>query len=810
MADEFPWAPIPRTMLTVEASLSIPGVPSAMFSPRPSFLPSLWGGLFLIVALWACGGEDSEAPASVYHPGPGLHQPLALQFVNAPSLTEGSTETLTMDVPESISPWVVHAQKSSIIPIPARDGREAFRALRIEGTSSMRVDIPGSFKPNEFNQIAVTVWCTKKEDFLLILKRKDKAIIKTGGRRVQGSRHPQTILFDIPETGLETAPFHSLSIVFAGRSGRSGLVSISLIQRPWFQWLPSVAEGGELVTMGTASYHAVGLSSLHPLETSFDAPLGSRLSFSFGTPSELRRGGPMPKLRVRVTGQGGAPREEVFSLNKDNPPSWQTGSLNLESLSGPVNASFSLESSKNAESVCALGEVSLQQLGEAPPTVLLITSDTHRADYVGFSGSDVDVRTPFLDVLAKSGVVFEDCATSANVTNPSHVALMTGTHPVQTGVVGNETPLAAAAPTLAEAFREGGFTTWASVSAVHLSHDKSGLGQGFERMSAPERPQRDSMDTIAELIRWLPDAEGQPLFLWLHLFDVHAPYAPPEEWKNMYYPEGANPYDQEMPELHAWASPKWDPRVRDLEYFEALYRSEITYQDDQLGALLELPRFRDALVAFTSDHGESLGDHEVYWDHRELYPNTLMVPLVLVGPNVPSSPEGLRREGAVRQIDLGRTLLDLSGLYGAPFPGTNLLESTNDWDIRYSMAANGTSAALMLKDWFFAIHLKDHRVNSDSDIILAHEVELYNLIDDPRCLVDLSTEEVERARELRQMLVTWLTSKEQMNWTVTRNYQDLEALEQLAALGYTTVAPQRGAQEWINPDCDCERCAAFQ
>ena len=69
---------------------------------------------------------------------------------------------------------------------------------------------------------------------------------------------------------------------------------------------------------------------------------------------------------------------------------------------------------------------------------------------------------------------------------------------------------------------------------------------------------------------------------------------------------------------------------------------------------------------------------------------------------------------------------------------------------------------------------------------------------------------IERARELRQMLVIWLTSKEQMNWTVTRNYQDLEALEQLAALGYTTVAPQRGAREWIDPDCDCERCAEFQ
>jgi len=781
-----------------------------MLSPRPSPRPPRWGVLCLILSIAACGGEDSGSPVAVYHPGPGLHQPLTLQFGSGQAPDGSSTETLKMDVPENISPWVVRALSSSIIPVPARDGREAFRALRIDGDSSMRVDIPGSFKPNGFNQVAVTVWCNQKEDFLLLLKRKGKTIIKTSGRRVQGGRHPQTVLFDIPETGREKAPFSTLSIVFAGRSGRSGLVSVSFVQRPWFNWLPSAAEGGGLVRLGSASHHAVGLSSLHPLESSFDALPGSRLSFSFAVPSELRHRGATPKLRVRVTSGGSVEREGVFPVNGDDPPSWQTGSLDLGGLSGRMTASFSLEGSKNTEAICALGEVCLQQLGEEPPTVILITSDTHRADYVGFSGSGVDVRTPFLDALAKKGIVFEDCATSTNVTNPSHVALMTGMHPLQTGVIGNDTPLSQAAPTLAEAFREGGFTTWAAVSAAHLGNDKSGLGQGFERMSTPEAFQRNSVDTIADLTRWLPDAEGQPLFLWLHLFDVHAPYAPPDEWKNMYYPEGSNPYDPEIPEPPSWASPKWDRRVRDLSYFEALYRSEVSYQDDQLGSFLEEPRLRDALVAFTSDHGESFGDHEVYWDHRELYPNTLMVPLALMGPNVPSSPEGLRREGSVRQIDLGRTLLDLSGLYGAPFPGTNLLDSSNDLNIRYSVSANGSSAAVMLDDWFFAIHLKEHRVNSGSEITKAHEVELYNLAEDPRCIDELSSQEVSRARKLRGMLITWLTSTEQMNWTVTRNYQDLEALEQLTALGYTTVAPHRGARKWIDPDCNCERCAEFQ
>jgi arylsulfatase A-like enzyme len=477
-------------------------------------------------------------------------------------------------------------------------------------------------------------------------------------------------------------------------------------------------------------------------------------------------------------------------------------------MTGSLKARFTLETEKAEERLCALGEVSLRQLGEAPPTVILITSDTHRADYTGYSESEVDVRTPYLDALAERGLVFDDCATSTNVTNPSHVALMTGTHPVQTGVIGNDTPLSHVAPTLAEAFRDAGYITWASVSAAHLGHDKSGLGQGFERMNTPAAFQRDSIDTIAGLKEWLPDAEGQPLFIWLHLFDVHAPYAPPDEWKNMYYPDGADPYDEALPDPVDWASPKWDRKVRDLTYFEALYRSEITYQDEQISKLLEDSRFSDALVAFTSDHGESLGAHGIFWDHRELYPNTLHVPLLLVGPNVPS--EGSRNSGPVRQIDLGRTLLDLSGLYGAAFPGTNVLEENKTKEVRYSMSANGTSAAVMTDDWFFALHLKTHVVYAGSKPAPMHTAELYNLQEDPRCLTNLASEDEERAKEMRRMLIAWLTNSEQKGWTVTRNYQDLQALEQLAALGYTTIAPQRGARVWIDLNCDCEHCAKFE
>ena len=780
----------------------------AMFPPKNPRKTSITGGLCLLLALAACGGGDSEDTAAVYHPGPGLHQPLTLQFESGEAPDAASVELVRLDVPEDVDPWKVRAADYKVIPIAAREGREAFRALRIDNDNSMRVDIPGSFQPDKFNQIAVTVWCTQKEDFLLLLKRKGKTVIKTGGRRVEGHRHPKTVLFDVPETAMEDDPFNMISIVFAGRSGRSGLVSVSLVHRPWFNWLPSADEGGELVSIGERGHHAVGLSSRHPLKTSFEAPEGARLAFSFGIPEKMRRKGKSPTLKVELTTPDGDSKTRAFEFAQGEEPGWQTGEVDLGGMTGPVNARFTLETNKQEEVLCALGEVSLRQLGETPPTVILITSDTHRADYVGFADSEIEVRTPYIDALAERGIVFDDCATTTNVTNPSHVALMTGTHPVQTGIIGNDTPLAQIAPTLAEAYHEAGYVTWASLSAAHLGHDKSGLGQGFERMNTPSAFQRDSVDTIAGLKEWLPDAAGQPLFIWLHLFDVHAPYAPPREWKNMYYPDGENPYDKSLPEPDDWASPKWDRRVRDLSYFEALYRSEVSYQDDQIGQLLDDARFSDALIVFTSDHGESLGTHKVFWDHRELYPNTLHVPLMLVGPNVPS--EGARRGESVRQIDLGRTLLDLSGLYSAPFPGTNLLEEGKGKDIRYSMSANGTSAAVMTSEWFFALHLKDHFVNLGYELTQKHTTELYNLREDPLCATNLVKEDSERAKEMRRMLIAWLTNTEQKGWTVTRNYQDLQALEQLAALGYTTLAPQKGERVWIDLECDCERCAEFE
>ena len=498
---------------------------------------------------------------------------------------------------------------------------------------------------------------------------------------------------------------------------------------------------------------------------------------------------------------------KTFTINGEG-SGWQTGTMNLGNHRGPLTAHFSIEGHKNREAFCALSEVSLQQLGEDPPTVLLITSDTHRADYVGFSNAGVEVRTPILDALAKSGLVFKDCATSTNVTNPSHVALMTGMSVVQTALVGNDTPLAQVAPTLAEAFREGGFATWAALSANHLGHSKSGLGQGFERMSTPTAFQRNSPDTIAELIRWLPDADGQPLFLWLHLFDVHAPYAPPDEWKNMYYPEGADPYDESLPILPNYASPKCDRQVRDLAYFEALYRSEITYVDGVLAGLLARPGFEGAVSACTADHGETLerGMEEPF-GHLSLTFNTLAVPLIVVAPGLEA---GEVRGAPVQQLDLGRTLLNLAGHAGVEFPGEDLFAvEVGIKRPRFGVQANGEGASVLHGRWLLVLNLSGELRDWGPVEETRHAVRLFDLERDPYCERDALAEHSREAGRLRAMLIDWLGEGAQNDWLSERGADRLEIERQLEELGYTASGGAGSAGTWIDPKCPCARCAAF-
>ena len=427
-------------------------------------------------------------------------------------------------------------------------------------------------------------------------------------------------------------------------------------------------------------------------------------------------------------------------------------------------------------------------LTASPPTVLLITSDTHRADHVSTINPGSPVSTPHIDRLGDEGAVFTNCFSSINNTNPSHVALLTGVHPRDTKIINNHTRLHVSADTLAERFRAAGYQTHAALSAFHLFDDVSGLGQGFDRMSAPLRGAHDGRVTLALAGRWLEEAEGAPLFLWVHLFDAHTPYELPDEQMSALLEGRPDPYRAEADlGLSPHRVPGWleSSELRDPEFVTALYAGEVRYLDGLLGDFLARPRIAAATIAFTADHGEALGEQDIWWDHFGLVDPTIHVPLVLRGPGVPPRS---RTAAPVRQMDVARTLLLMAGVDDGSFPGRDVRAVIADPpppEPRFAMSGQGISASVEVEGWLLELYLRDV-VNSDSapDHFIG-EVSLFDLASDPRCTTNRLLDEFDRARRMRAALIQWLGAARSTGMTYENQEVSPAVQAKLAELGYT-------------------------
>ncbi len=272
----------------------------------------------------------------------------------------------------------------------------------------------------------------------------------------------------------------------------------------------------------------------------------------------------------------------------------------------------------------------------APKRIVLVTIDTWRSDALGASGSG-RVKTPHLDAFAKGGLYIPKAWSSATLTAPSHATILTGLQPYRHDVRDNHGfRMEASVPTLASLLREKGYATAAFVSAHPLARI-IGLDNGFtvyDDRCAPGdllsvvprwRPGAETIDAARDWLRTAPDR----LFLWVHLYEPHDPYAPPEPYKSAYR--------------------------------EAPYFGEVAYVDELIGRLktaLGTAGENDALWIITGDHGESLGDHGEATHGLFVYDETARVPLIVWAPGlIPAA----RREFA-RLVDVTPTVLALAGL----------------------------------------------------------------------------------------------------------------------------------------------------
>jgi len=287
--------------------------------------------------------------------------------------------------------------------------------------------------------------------------------------------------------------------------------------------------------------------------------------------------------------------------------------------------------------------------GNAPPrapNLLLISIDTLRADALGCYGGRA-ARTPAVDGLARRGVLFERAFAHAPLTLPSHASILTGTLPMTHGIHDNlGFRLSPDAVTLAGHLRLQGFATAAFVGAFPLD-SRFGLGLGFDLYddlygsADAANPmvfvERRAGEVTARSMDWIETRRGGPWFVFLHLFDPHQPYAPPEPYASRY---AADPYAGEV------------------AYVDACL-AELMGQLDAAGA------GEDTVIVLTSDHGEAFGEHGETSHGYFAYNGTLRVPLIVGGAAARLG--GRRVADAVSHVDIFPTVCDLLGV--PPPPG---------------------------------------------------------------------------------------------------------------------------------------------
>ncbi|MFT7465507.1 MAG: arylsulfatase, partial [Pseudohongiellaceae bacterium] len=702
-----------------------------------------------------------------------------------------------------------------------RDRKSTRDALMVQAASGRRERLisftrQGSYDTSTFDRVRVvaSVDGGGGVGILVQLKRGNTVLSGLDAALFPSLRQLVVLEIALPRESLGGEPYDTLTLVCPGAKRTVAIREVQLLSAPPGAILPDPEGPAKLVRVGHEGRRSVGLLVGRDLACSTTVPPGARLDFSFGRPTEAWTAGGL-EIAVDLSVDGESQRQQRWPVPE--PDSWagddvQTGwrqvGLDLSDFAGQ-QVSFRFSAEGPAAAGLAMSEPQLTVADEAPPTILLITSDTHRGDHIGAAEeiNGVVVFTPVLDALGERGTVFLDCFASVNNTNPSHVALFTGTHPRDTGVIDNYRSVNSAAQTLAERFAEAGWATMAAISTRHLGPDGSGLGQGFGRVSWPYgESHRESGTAVDDVLRWLPDVQGRPTFIWLHVFDPHVPYAPPAEHLARYYDQSVDPRAESWPDdgVPEVALPIELRGIRDLEYPLALYRAEITAQDEQLGRLLGETRVARGVTALVADHGESLGENGAWFAHLGVYTSTLHIPLVMAGPGVP---QGVVERRPVQHLDLGRTLLDLAGLGSATFPGRTLFSPASAAAPRFALEAGGQSAALSIDGLHLVIHLADRDFANLLEPHKAHEIELFELSSDPRCLTDLADERPQEAARLRLRLLQWLDQAVPTGWAEDVE-TDKATMDALAQLGYVAPAEPAEGAGFFTAD-SCEHCSRW-
>lgn len=416
----------------------------------------------------------------------------------------------------------------------------------------------------------------------------------------------------------------------------------------------------------------------------------------------------------------------------------------------------------------------------AATPVILISIDTLRADHLSAYGYH-RIATPNIDSFASGGTLFSNIACQTPLTLPSHTSLFTSTYPFENRIQENAERVAPGAVTLAGVLKSHGYQTAAFVSSVFLEREM-GLDQGFDTYDSPfnfaafspisgemffggannsyaVRDRREGALTLYATLRWLAAHNGQSVFVFIHLFDLHTPYTIPE---TIAHSKGISRYD-----------------------------AQLEYEDELVGrlkkALVRQGWWDKSLTILLSDHGEGLGDHGELSHGYFIYQSTLHVPLIMHWPA-----DAARQPPTVQQpaglIDVAPAILGFLHLPVPPsFAGSSPLNGLPRVVYSESFHTHDSFGWSPLR----AVRLDDFKY------ILAPHPELYNLKDDPAEHNNIAAANPAQASALRAQLAKLLARQPQPPAAPTAATPQTEKL--LASLGYLAPGP-RGKLTNAGPD----------
>ena len=400
---------------------------------------------------------------------------------------------------------------------------------------------------------------------------------------------------------------------------------------------------------------------------------------------------------------------------------------------------------------------------DRPPNILLIAVDSLRADRLGCYGYP-RVTSPHLDRFAAQGTLFEQYWSPHIPTTPGYGSMLTGKDCFGTGLVGlRQGDLDQSVPTLAELLEKAGYAT------TCVGFTGNAASRGFQRYldykawgDLAETPLRKGEGlnevTQPELDRLI--RAGEPWFVLLRHMDPHSPYLPPSPYDRLFFwGDECDPAKASMGPVMSFAPfrdffASWmPPGITDAEFVMASYDGAVAYMDACIGRLLYQLDAREVseetVVVLTADHGETLYDHDCFFDHHGLYDCVLHVPCVIRYPG--RVPAGRRVAGVCRHADLLPTLLELTGMPRAipeDVTGRSLQDLVAGREVSHDPELYLTEATWMRKhgwrtpEWKLIVAL-------EPDFHFKPELELYDLRADPAEAVNLAYSRPEVVAELR-------------------------------------------------------------